>query len=78
MSRRLGGYGRDLKRSGERMNNYLQETELEKGRKMRYLKDRLMMLCILMVISTVGYAQSFSNVPVDVGAVDPNSYQCDV
>ncbi len=52
------------------MNNYLQETELEKGRKMRYLKNRLMTLCILMVISTAGYAQTFNNVPVDVGSGD--------
>ncbi len=52
------------------MNNYLQETELQKGRKMRHLKNRLMALCILMVISTAGYAQSFSNVQVDVGSGD--------
>lgn len=48
---------------------------------MRYLKNCLMTLCILMVISTAGYTQTFNNVPVDVGsgdqsetsiAVDPN------
>lgn len=38
--------------------------------KMSSLKNGLVALCIFMVISGVGYAQSFNNVPVDVGSGD--------
>ncbi len=37
---------------------------------MSSLKNGLLALCIFMVIPAEGYAQSFNNVPVDVGSGD--------